>query len=131
MPRRERSDLLREAKENLIADGLLGGSTPGAIPDLIERSWRRSLAQGVAPHRLGDRDIAVVNTESLLYRGALPVMQQLANDLADMEVAALISDARGRIIYRTVQSAAQRARLDSFGASPGFDFSERPWAPTD
>ena len=124
MPRRPRSDALREAKESLIEGGLLSASTPGTVPELIERSWRRSLAQGAPAHRMTDRDIAEVNTESLLYRGALPVMRQLANDLADMEVAALISDARGRIIYRTVHSTAQRARLDSFGASPGFDFSE-------
>ena len=44
----EVTDLVRQAREDLVRVGLLGDvSTEGVVPDLIVRSWRRSLSSSV------------------------------------------------------------------------------------
>ncbi len=118
------ADLVRQAREDLVRVGLLGNvSTEGVVPDLIVRSWRRSLSSSVdsaAPcQRYSD-----IDTDSILRRAADPVLDRWQNHLADTGTTLFLSDRVGNIVARRTSDSASRRRLDSVHAAEGFDYSE-------
>ena len=118
------ADLVRQAREDLVRVGLLADvSTDGVVPDLIVRSWRRSLSGSVdsaAPcQRYSD-----VDTDSILCRAADPVLDRWQNHLTDTGATLFLSDRAGNIVARRTSDSAARRRLDSVHAAEGFDYSE-------
>ena len=118
------ADLVRQAREDLARVGLLGDvSTQGVVPDLVVRSWRRSLSNRVdsaAPcQRYSD-----IDTDSILCRAADPVLDRWQNHLADTATTLFLSDRAGNIVARRTSDSAARRRLDSVHAAEGFDYSE-------
>ena len=118
------ADLVRQAREDLVRVGLLGDvSTDGVVPDLIVRSWRRSLSGSVdsaAPcQRYSD-----IDTDSILRRAADPVLDRWQNHLADTGATLFLSDRAGNIVARRTSDSGARRRLDSVHAAEGFDYSE-------
>ena len=118
------ADLVRQAREDLVRVGLLGdASTEGAVPELIVRSWRRSLSSSVdsaAPcQRYSD-----IDTDSILRRAADPILDRWQNHLADTGTTLFLSDRVGNIVARRTSDSAARRRLDSVHAAEGFDYSE-------
>jgi|GEM_PF-1190863 len=118
------ADLVRQAREDLVRVGLLADvSTDGVVPDLIVRSWRRSLSGSVdsaAPcQRYSD-----VDTDSILCRAADPVLDRWQNHLTDTGATLFLSDRAGSIVARRTSDSAARRRLDSVHAAEGFDYSE-------
>ena len=118
------ADLVRQAREDLVRVGLLGDvSTEGVVPDLIVRSWRRSLSGSVdsaAPcQRYSD-----IDTDSILRRAADPVLDRWQNHLTDTGATLFLSDRAGSIVARRTSDSAARRRLDSVHAAEGFDYSE-------
>ena len=98
-------------------------STDGVVPDLIVRSWRRSLSGSVdsaAPcQRYSD-----IDTDSILRRAADPVLDRWQNHLTDTGATLFLSDRAGSIVARRTSDSAARRRLDSVHAAEGFDYSE-------
>ena len=118
-------DVLREAKERLHAGGLLLPSPPlEGLPEPIERSWRRSVAQGLSPDITGLADPADLEPDERLLAAARPVLTKLAEDVAEMRVGVVLSDAQGRIIHRIALNREHSALLDRAGAVNGSDFAE-------
>lgn len=115
---------LRRAKENLLSAGLLA-SASSALPDRIERSWRRSISQGVTPERTGLVEPVEADRDERLLTAARPVLDRLAEEVADLCVGVVLSDADGIIIDRFVRNRSQLAELDRAGALIGSDFAER------
>ena len=118
------SDPVREAREQLIRVGLTGHfSTDDVVPDLIVRSWRRSLSNAVEstapPQRYQD-----VDTDSLLCRAAVPVLDRWQHQLADTGTTLFLSDRGGSIVARRTSDSSERRRLDGVHAAEGFDYSE-------
>ena len=118
------ADLVRQAREDLVRVGLLADvSTEGVVPDLIVRSWRRSLSGSVdsaAPcQRYSD-----IDTDSILRRAADPVLDRWQNHLTDTGATLFLSDRAGSIVARRTSDSAARRRLDSVHAAEGFDYSE-------
>ena len=118
------ADPVRQAREDLVRVGLLGDvSTDGVVPDLIVRSWRRSLSGSVdsaAPcQRYSD-----IDTDSILRRAADPVLDRWQNHLTDTGATLFLSDRAGSIVARRTSDSAARRRLDSVHAAEGFDYSE-------
>ncbi len=118
------ADLVRQAREDLVRVGLLGdASTEGVVPELIVRSWRRSLSSSVdsaAPcQRYSD-----IDTDSILRRAADPILDRWQNHLADTGTTLFLSDRVGNIVARRTSDSAARRRLDSVHAAEGFDYSE-------
>ena len=118
------ADPVRQAREDLVRVGLLGDvSTEGVVPDLIVRSWRRSLSGSVdsaAPcQRYSD-----IDTDSILRRAADPVLDRWQNHLTDTGATLFLSDRAGSIVARRTSDSAARRRLDSVHAAEGFDYSE-------
>ena len=118
------SDEVRQARQELMRVGLLGDvRTEGVVPDLIVRSWRRSIsisAEGVNPCRR----FTDIDTDSILCRAADPVLDRWQSHLADTGTTLFLSDRAGAIVARRASDSSARRRLDSVHAAEGFDYSE-------
>lgn len=118
------SDPVREAREQLIRVGLTGPyGANDAVPDLIVRSWRRSLSSAVESSVPSQR-FQDVDTDSLLCRAAVPVLDRWQHQLADTGTTLFLSDRGGSIVARRTSDNSERRRLDSMHAAEGFDYSE-------
>jgi transcriptional regulator of acetoin/glycerol metabolism len=118
------SDPVREAREQLIRVGLTGHYGAGdAVPDLIVRSWRRSISSAVESSIPSQR-YQDVDTDSLLCRAAVPVLDRWQHQLADTGTTLFLSDRGGSIVARRTSDSSERRRLDSMHAAEGFDYSE-------
>jgi transcriptional regulator of acetoin/glycerol metabolism len=118
------SDDVRQARDELMRVGLLGDvRTEGVVPDLIVRSWRRSIsnsADGANPCRR----FTEVDSDSILCRAADPVLDRWQSHLADTGTTLFLSDRAGAIVSRRASDSSERRRLDSVHAAEGFDYSE-------
>jgi hypothetical protein len=118
------SDPVREAREQLIRVGLTGPfGANDAVPDLIVRSWRRSISSAVESAVPSQR-YQDVDTDSLLCRAAVPVLDRWQHQLADTGTTLFLSDRGGSIVARRTSDNSERRRLDSMHAAEGFDYSE-------
>ncbi len=122
---------VRRARERLLEAGIVSSRAeriPAAVSPLIERSWRRSVFEGVggtAPASASPRFLASEpSVEAPLNRAASAVLERWGDALADMKAALFVSDRSGRIISRRVGDAAHARSLDRADAAEGFDFSE-------
>jgi hypothetical protein len=119
-----KSDPIRAAREELMSAGLVEHPGVGdVVPEVIERSWRRSISHRVATDRVADQ-AGEVDPETVLYRAALPVLERWERHLADTPMTLLLSDRAGRIVARRLGERDLRSRLDLVNAAEGFDFSE-------
>lgn len=117
-------DEVRQARQELLRVGLLGDvRTEGVVPDLIVRSWRRSIsisADGANPAQR----FTEVDTDSILCRAADPVLDRWQVHLADTGTSLFLSDRAGAIVARRANDSSARRRLDNVHAAEGFDYSE-------
>ncbi|SEI94919.1 Transcriptional regulator of acetoin/glycerol metabolism [Arthrobacter sp. yr096] len=116
------TDPVRAAREQLIRVGLTGNYQANDVPDLIVRSWRRSIssaAESAAPQRFRE-----VDTDTLLGRAAVPVLDRWQHQLADTGTTLFLSDRGGSIVDRRASDSSERQRLDNLHAAEGFDYSE-------
>ena len=115
----------RQALEQLCDRGLLATPVSGTgVRDVIERSWRRCVGDGVpvAPHSIPYAEVGDLHPR--LRAAAAPVLDRFRDQLSNVRVAMFLSDKHGRIIMRRVSEPAQQAALDNASAAEGFDFSE-------
>ncbi|RRO18618.1 hypothetical protein EIL87_05730 [Saccharopolyspora rhizosphaerae] len=117
---------VRRAKEALLTRGLLTSpvSQPG-VRNIIERSWRRCIGEGVPPQPRFTPSRGPAERQSMLVDAARPVLERLSEHLADARVALFLSDDKGHIVMRKAAERRQRNELDNASAAEGFDFSER------
>ncbi|MBC2641873.1 MULTISPECIES: helix-turn-helix domain-containing protein [unclassified Rhodococcus (in: high G+C Gram-positive bacteria)] len=90
----------------------------------IEQSWRRCRAIGAAPDGSRFRFIDDTYTDSKLIRAARPVVDRLAEQLADTPVTILLADQDATIVDRRTGVRSLLGRLDRAQVAPGFMFSE-------
>ena len=92
----------------------------------IARSWSRCSAAGLDPADPGDRFV-VHDTDpgGDLVRAARPVLDDLADDLADTRVAAILTDADARVTAMRYGSRHLRPRMETAGAVLGRRFAEQ------
>ena len=118
------SDEVRQARQELMRVGLLGDvRTDGVVPDLIVRSWRRSIsisAEGVNPAQR----FTEIDTDSILCRAADPVLDRWQSISPTPEPLLFLSDRAGAIVARRANDSSARRRLDNVHAAEGFDYSE-------
>ena len=117
-------DLVRELREQLMRIGLLGDVPAGGlVPDLILRSWRRSISGSVASSSVSQRH-QDVDTDSILYRAAEPILDRWQHQLTDTGTTLLLSDRGGSIVARRASDSSVRRKLDQVNAAEGYDYSE-------
>lgn len=118
------SDEVRQARQELIRVGLLGDvRTDGVVPDLIVRSWRRSISISADGANPATRFVEI-DTDSILCRAADPVLDRWQTHLADTGTTLFLSDRAGAIVARRTSDSSVRRRLDGVHAAEGFDYSE-------
>jgi hypothetical protein len=118
-------DRTRQALERLCDRGLLATPVSGTgVRDVIERSWRRCVGDGVlvAAHSIPYQEVGDLHPR--LRAAATPVLDRFRDQLSNVRVAMFLSDKQGRIIMRRVSEPVQCAALDNASAAEGFDFSE-------
>lgn len=119
------SDPLRSALDELRRVGLRGDARrlERLVPDLVLRSWRRSIGSSVETDALCQR-YQDIDSESLLCRAADPVLDRWQDRLTDTGTTLFLSDRGGSIVARRTSDTSVRRRLDQVHAAEGFDYSE-------
>lgn len=117
------TDPVRAAREQLIRVGLTGSYQATDVPDIIVRSWRRSISSAAESAAPAQR-YREVDTDSLLGRAAVPVLDRWQHQLADTGTTLFLSDRGGSIVDRRTSDSGERRRLDNLHAAEGFDYSE-------
>jgi transcriptional regulator of acetoin/glycerol metabolism len=100
------------------------GAPLGLRPE-IEQSWRRCRAIGAAADGSRLRFVDDTRTDSKLVRAARPVVDRLAEQLADVPVTILLADQDATIVDRRTGVRSLLGRLDRAQVAPGFMFSEQ------
>lgn len=119
------ADRIRRARDDLLARGLLARPEPtGAVPEVIERSWRRCVGEAVPTAPASIRYSSSVQLDPRFLEAAAPVLHRLSEHLADVPVAMFVSNERGEIAMRQAHERGHRTLLDRACAAEGFDFSE-------
>lgn len=116
---------LRSVREDLLARGLQAGNVEH--PDLrpvIERSWRRCVADAVPTVRSELPHVELSTMTIALRDAAAPVVERMSEHLGDLRVGLYVSNDRGQVLLREVREAEHRRMLDRACAAEGFDFSE-------
>lgn len=117
-------DVVRAARDELVRVGLLGQvDVHGVVPDLIVRSWRRSIGSSVQSATVCQR-YHEIDGDSPLCRAAEPVLERWQHQLADTGTTLFLSDRAGSIVARRTTDSGVKRRLDQVHAAEGFDYSE-------
>ncbi|MFT4085152.1 MAG: helix-turn-helix domain-containing protein [Nocardioides sp.] len=108
------------------ADFVDGAPSPTlqAVPTTILASWRRSLDQGVSPSYVDSPYFHDLDTSSRLVYCADPVMDQLAEQLADLPTCIALSDDKARILARRDGSQTFARATDRVHFAAGFGYAE-------
>ena len=113
---------LRRAREDFLAGGLRDEVPPG-LPVSLVAAWRRALFYGVVPDLAAVPRVPAPRRPSVLSAAA-PVLERLDESLAAVDLAVVLSDARGRVEHVQAQSPLVRRHLERIGTGPGADLSE-------
>jgi len=119
------SDPLRSALDELRRVGLRGDARrlERLVPDVVLRSWRRSIGSSVETDALCQR-YQDIDSESLLCQAADPVLDRWQDRLTNTGTTLFLSDRGGSIVARRTSDTSVRRRLDQVHAAEGFDYSE-------
>ncbi len=110
-----------QAREKFLAQAV---AHPPKVRDAILASWRRSRewnvrADGIELPYIRDPDL-----DSLLTRGALPVLRQFRDNLEGYPVSAILTDATGVVLSRVAADDDLEGHLDKVMLAPGFSYAE-------
>lgn len=114
------ADRLRDALSELVDDG----HVPASVRPEISDSWRRSVQAGLRPEQLDVPFDSTVDSDVLLVRAAVPVLDDLIGDLAGTIVGVALTDEGGHVIDRRVDHRGLRGDLDAIALAPGSVYAE-------
>jgi DNA-binding CsgD family transcriptional regulator len=107
-----------------VFDRLAAGATgPPAVREPILASWRRAAESGLVPDHIHAPYDPDIDAGGRLRWAAAPALAAVSADLADLDVALLLSDSRAHLIERWAPPATARA-MDRIGAAAGFVCAE-------
>jgi transcriptional regulator of acetoin/glycerol metabolism/DNA-binding CsgD family transcriptional regulator len=104
------------------ADGRSEDSLP--VREEIVVSWFRSARSGLRFDRFEVPYDGDIDRKGRLAWASGPILEALADDLADSRNAVLLTDARSHVLARHVGDEALRACLDRIQLAPGFRYGE-------
>jgi transcriptional regulator of acetoin/glycerol metabolism len=94
------------------------------VPDHVVASWRRSVASGVHPGVVTTEYHADLDVGSRLVRCALPVIEQLAEQIAGIPTCVALTDDRARLLVRRDSSPWSGRIADRLYFAQGFGYAE-------
>lgn len=106
--------------------GLVDGSqapVPG-VPEHVVASWRRSVESGVDPGELVSDYDPGLDFGSRLVHCARPVIEQLADQIADIPVCVALTDDRARLLVRRDTTPWIGRIAEDLYFAEGFDYAE-------
>ncbi|MEB3034655.1 sigma-54-dependent Fis family transcriptional regulator [[Mycobacterium] nativiensis] len=101
-----------------------GRSGVTGVSNLVVASWERSRAAGVDVSQPNSSFTDTFDTGSLLVSCAQPILDQLADDIADSPLVVALTDKTARLVQRVDCSAEVARMLDRVEFAPGFDYAE-------
>jgi sigma-54 dependent transcriptional regulator, acetoin dehydrogenase operon transcriptional activator AcoR len=112
---------LARVRERFLTGEPIG---PGQVRDTILASWRRSREWHVAADRINLSRVRDPGLDTPLTRTALPVLQDLRENLQDQPVSVILTDAHGVALSRLTADHDLERHLDSVQLAPGFSYAE-------
>ncbi len=112
---------LAQARERFLTAELI---EPGQVRDTILASWRRSRDWHVAADRIDLSYVRDPDLDTPLTRTALPVLQNLREDLQGELVSVILTDAHGLALSRLTADHDLERHLDRVQLAPGFSYAE-------
>jgi transcriptional regulator of acetoin/glycerol metabolism len=97
---------------------------PGQVRDTILASWRRSREWHVAADRIDLSYVRDPDLDTPLTRTALPVLQNLRENLQGEMVSVILTDAHGVALSRLTADHDLERHLDRVQLVPGFSYAE-------
>jgi transcriptional regulator of acetoin/glycerol metabolism len=97
---------------------------PGQVRDTILASWRRCREWHVAADRIDLCYVGASGLDTPLTRNALPVLQDLRENLQGQPVSVILTDAHGVALSRLTADRDLERHLDSIQLAPGFSYAE-------
>ena len=97
---------------------------PGQVRHTILASWRRSREWHVAADRIDLSYVRDPDLDTPLTRNALPVLQNLRENLQGEAVSVILTDAHGVALFRLTANHDLERHLDSVQLAPGFSYAE-------
>ena len=97
---------------------------PGQVRDAILASWRRSREWHVAADRIDLSYVREPDLDTPLTRNALPVLQNLHENLQGQPVSVILADAHGVALSRLTADHDLERHLDRVQLAPGFSYAE-------
>jgi sigma-54 dependent transcriptional regulator, acetoin dehydrogenase operon transcriptional activator AcoR len=117
---RDDSRLARARERFLTAEPL----EPGQVRDTILASWRRCREWHVAADRIDLSYVRDPDLDTPLTRTALPVLQNLRENLQGEMVSVILTDAHGVALSRLTADRDLERHLDRVQLAPGFSYAE-------
>jgi transcriptional regulator of acetoin/glycerol metabolism len=109
------------AREKFLARGV---GHPPEVRDAILASWRRSREWNVRADCIELPYMRDPDLDSLLTRGALPVLRQVRDNLAGYPVSAILTDAAGVVLSTMAADDDLEGHLSKVMLAPGFSYAE-------
>ncbi|MFP5071829.1 sigma-54-dependent Fis family transcriptional regulator [Pseudonocardia nantongensis] len=94
------------------------------VRDHVAASWRRSLARGVDPATIANRYHPDLDLDSRLVRCAQPVIDRLAEQIADVPVCIALTDDHARLVVRRDTGRGIGLLADGNNFATGFGYGE-------
>jgi transcriptional regulator of acetoin/glycerol metabolism len=98
---------------------------PGQVRNTILASWRRSREWHVAADRIDLSYVRDPDLDTPLTRTALPVLQNLRENLQGELVSVILTDAHGVALSRLTADRDLERHLDRVQLAPGFSYAEK------
>src|SRR5439155_24820387 len=98
---------------------------PGRVRDTIMASWRRCREWHVAADRIDLSYVRDPGLDTPLTRNALPVLQNLHENLEGQPISVILTDAHGVALSRLTADHDLERHLDSVQILPGFCYAEQ------
>jgi sigma-54 dependent transcriptional regulator, acetoin dehydrogenase operon transcriptional activator AcoR len=98
---------------------------PGQVRDTILASWRRSREWHVAADRIDLSYVRDPDLDTPLTRTALPILQNLRENLQGELVSVILTDTHGVALSRLTADRELERHLDRVQLAPGFGYAEK------
>jgi sigma-54 dependent transcriptional regulator, acetoin dehydrogenase operon transcriptional activator AcoR len=115
------SGRLAAAREQFLTAGRVDTE---AVRRNILASWWRSRTWNVAADQIEAPYVEDSDLDVPLTRSAAPVLDRLQDQLADLPVSVILTDARGLVLDRRSQDGELTRQLDRVQLAPGFSYAE-------
>ncbi len=90
----------------------------------IAASWNRSESAGLRPEKFEIRHLDEVDRDALVARASMPVLSQLADDLASLDLGVVLADDKAQVLARFVGQRSLNRTFDDIYLVPGYVYGE-------